>query len=197
MQSHSIEVARERAALYTTGALPHDEQQEFEAHLKDGCPLCQSEVDAFAAVGAMLGESAPLRRPRPVLRQLLQDAVTQLADGMAVTEKDGVRFVRSRLLAWESGEQGTPQIKRLHLDPQRGYRSILVRMQPGDTYPRHRHADVEEVFLIEGDITLNGVVMQPGDYCRAEPGSTHTRISTERGCSFVVLSSVRDEILAD
>jgi hypothetical protein len=93
MQSHSIEVARERAALYTTGALPNDEQQEFEAHLKDGCALCQSEVEAFAEAGAMLGESAPLRRPRPALRQLLQDAVAQLADGLAVTETDGVRFI--------------------------------------------------------------------------------------------------------
>lgn len=197
MESHSIDAARERAALYAAGALSNDELQDLEAHLQSGCALCQSEVDAFAVAGAALGESAVRRQPRPALRQLVQDAVARLAEGPAVTESDGVRFVRGQLLPWECSEEGAPQLKRLHHDPQRGYRSVLVRMRPGDAYPRHRHADVEEVYLIEGDITLNGVKMQAGDYCRAEPGSTHTKLSTEHGCTFIVFASERDEILAE
>lgn len=196
MQSHSIDEARERAALYALGALSNDEQQEFAAHLGTGCVLCCAEVDAFVSLSATLGESSPVHRPRPELRNLVHDAVDRIAGGDAATEIGGVRFVRTQQLAWEIGDAGAPKTKRLHHDPQRGYQSVLVRMLPGDTYPRHRHADVEEVYLVEGDLTLNGVTMHAGDYCCAEPGSTHDGISTEHGCTFVVFASERDEILA-
>lgn len=197
MSTHSIETARERAALYAAGALANDERQEFEAHLQSGCNLCQAEVDAFTTVGGLLAESVPVRRPRPELRRLVEEAVAQIASAPCVTEKGGVRFVRGDQLNWETSAQGTVQIKRLHQDSQRGYHSVLVRMRPGDTFPRHRHADVEEVYLIEGDVTLNGVTMHAGDYCRAEAGSTHSVLSTEHGCTFMVIASDRDEILAD
>jgi anti-sigma factor ChrR (cupin superfamily) len=195
MQSHSTDAVQERAALYAAGALPDDEQREFEAHLQAGCSQCQAEVDAFQVVGARLGAAAPARRPRPELRRLVQETVDRSAGDSATTEQDGVLFVRSQLLPWMTHPKAGVQIKRLHHDPQRGYRTSLVRMQPGDKYPRHRHSDVEEVYLIEGDLRVNGVVMSPGDYCRAEPGSSHNEVVTERGCTFMVVACEHDEFL--
>lgn len=195
MQSHSIERVQETAALYAAGALPDDEQREFEAHLQSGCDQCQAEVDAFRTVGVRLAEAPSLRRPRPELRRLVQEAVDRSAGDSATTEQDGVLFVRSQLLQWTTHPKAGVQIKRLHHDPQRGYRTSLVRMQPGDKYPRHRHSDVEEVYLIEGDLRVNGVTMSPGDYCRAEPGSCHNEVVTERGCTFMVVACERDEFL--
>ena len=195
MQSHSIEAVQERAALYAAGALPDDEQREFEAHLLSGCSQCQSEVDAFTAVAARLGETPMLRRPRPELRRLVQEAVDRSARDSAAMEQDGVVFVRSQLLPWMTHPQTGVQFKPLHHDARRGYHTSLVRMQPGDKYPRHRHSDIEEVYLIEGDLRINGVVMSPGDYCRAEPGSLHNEVVTERGCTFVVVACERDEFL--
>jgi anti-sigma factor ChrR (cupin superfamily) len=196
MPSHSIEAAHERAALYTAGALSVAEQQEFEDHLKHGCDTCQAAVDSFAGVAAMLAQSTTPRRPRAALRELVRESVARIAEEPVVTERDGVRFVRGGGLPWESSGEGAPQIKRLNHDSQRGYRSVLVRMKPGDTYPRHRHADVEDVYLIEGDLTLNGISMGPGDYCRAEPGSIHSELSTRHGCTFIVFASDRDELIA-
>ena len=37
--------------------------------------------------------------------------------------------------------------------------------------------------------------MKPGDYCRAEPGSVHTGISTRGGCQFITIASERNELL--
>lgn len=197
MSPHTIETARERAALYAAGALGDAEQRELEAHLRDGCALCQAEVDAFSTVGNLLAESVARRHPRPQLRRLVDDAVAHIAAAPSRLEKDGVCFVRSDQLDWQTSPGGTVQIKPLHHDPQRGYHTVLVRMRPGDTYPSHRHAGAEEVFLIEGDVTLNGVTMRAGDYCRAEAGSIHGELSTEQGCTFMVIASLHDEIVAD
>lgn len=194
MESHSIEAAQERAALFAAGAMSEGERQEFEAHLTAGCGLCQAEVDVLATVAARLGESAPVRRPRAALRQRVQDAVAAADD--VVMENDGVRFVRSQFLTWENHGDGVPQTKRLSHDAERGYRTVLVRMRPGDKYPRHRHAGIEEVYLLEGDLLINGISMQPGDYCRAEAGSVHSEISSERGCTFFIVANDHDQILA-
>lgn len=195
MQSHSIEAVQERAALYAVGALPEDEQREFEAHLQAGCSQCQAEVDAFTAIGARIGQTAPLRRPRPALRGLVEAAVDRIAAEPVTTEQDGVLFVRSERMPWAPHPRADVLVKRLHHDPRRGYRTSLVRLRPGDRYPGHRHSDVEEVYLLEGDLKVNGVAMSPGDYCRAEPGSVHHEVVTERGCTFLVVSCERDEIL--
>jgi quercetin dioxygenase-like cupin family protein len=73
--------------------------------------------------------------------------------------------------------------------------TVLVRMAPGTSAPRHRHAEVEESYVLEGDVTISGVEMTPGDYCRAEPGSVHTGISTRGGCQFITIASERNELL--
>lgn len=195
MPSHSIEAVQERAALYALGAMPADEQREFEAHLQSGCGQCQSEVDAFKAIGAHIGEAAPLSRPRPALRGLVEQAVNRTADEPVTTEQGGVLFVRSERMPWAAHPHADVLVKRLHHDPRRGYRTSLVRLRPGDKYPSHRHSDVEEVYLIDGDLRVNGVAMSPGDYCRAEPGSVHHEVVTEGGCTFIVVSCEHDEIL--
>jgi hypothetical protein len=49
--------------------------------------------------------------------------------------------------------------------------------------------------VLEGDVTISGVEMKPGDYCRAEPGSVHTGISSRGGCQFITIASERNELL--
>ena len=71
----------------------------------------------------------------------------------------------------------------------------LVRMAPGTSYPRHRHADIEENYLLEGDLTISGVTMKAGDYCRAEPDSVHSDIRTSGGCQFISIASEHNELL--
>jgi quercetin dioxygenase-like cupin family protein len=67
-------------------------------------------------------------------------------------------------------------------------------MAPGATLVAHRHADVEESYVIEGDLLVAGELMHAGDYCRAEPGSVHAGVSTIHGCVFIAVQSQRDEL---
>ena len=111
-------------------------------------------------------------------------------------DKDGVLIARSREMDWQSGQLPGLFLKVLFNDTRRGYSTALVRMTAGTHYPSHRHAGVEELYLLEGDLNVNELSMEPGDYCRGEEGSIHGEIYTNRGCLFMVTSSHHDEILA-
>jgi anti-sigma factor ChrR (cupin superfamily) len=195
MPTHSLQDAQDRAALYTLGALQAAEAHDFEAHLEGGCEMCRAELESFCAVATdlLLTSVAP---PRPevrtrVLKRISDDSLA----GGTLFIGDGLQFVRAAQIAWEPVANQGMEVKVLFRDANRAYSAKLVRMAAGTNYPSHRHADIEEVFLLEGDLTVSGVLMQPGDYCRAEPGTTHRDVSTSAGCLFISMSSERDELL--
>ena len=60
---------------------------------------------------------------------------------------------------------------------------------------RRGPAGIEELYLLEGDLTVEGYTMHAGDYCRAEAGSFHGEIRTKTGCKFIAIASREDELL--
>ncbi len=94
-------------------------------------------------------------------------------------------------------EIGIPgvSVRVLNLDRERMCVTTLVKIAPGASYPRHRHAGPEECYVIDGDIHVSGAVLGKGDYQRAEAESIHEVQSTEGGCTLLIVSSLRDRIL--
>jgi quercetin dioxygenase-like cupin family protein len=194
---HSVDETRERAALYVVGALRGEEAREFEAHLKQGCEVCAAEVKAFSHVTDELAASVPPQAPSAKLRERVRDKIaSEVRAGPSPTiDKNGMRFMLSNLMPWEGTAIIGIETKVLFRDAANGMVTVLVRMAPGTSGSHHRHAAVEESYVLEGDVTISGVEMKPGDYCRAEPGSVHTGISTRGGCQFITIASERNELL--
>jgi quercetin dioxygenase-like cupin family protein len=94
---------------------------------------------------------------------------------------------------WEQAAPGI-SVKLLATDPQKDRVSMLVRLAPGGAYPPHRHADVEELYLLEGELMIDEKKPYPGDYNRAEAGSVDQHVWSETGCTCVLLTSTRDVI---
>ena len=192
---HSVDETRDRAALYVVGALRGEEAREFEAHLKQGCEVCAAEVKAFSLVTDELAAVVPPQAPSAKLRERVLDKIASEAGAghSATIDKNGIRFMLSNLMPWE--ETGTKGIetKVLFRNAANGMVTVLVRMAPGTSSRHHRHVAVEESYVLEGDVTISGVEMKAGDYCRAEPGSVHTGISTRGGCQFITIASERNE----
>jgi len=69
-------------------------------------------------------------------------------------------------------------------------------MEPGARIPRHRHAQVEELFVLSGDLHVEDQVMFAGDYCRADLDSVHDQSYSKTGCVFLLMSSPENQILA-
>jgi anti-sigma factor ChrR (cupin superfamily) len=194
---HSLEEAQEWGALYALGALSQDEARIFEQHLPT-CSLCADEVAAFAAVTQEMRHAALPQTPRPEVRaRVLEHVASQgTSNSHPVINKDLLRFVGSSWLEWKPGNAPGIEIKILSVDKARSYFTTLVRMAPGATLASHRHADIEESYILEGELSVSGVLMRPGDYCRAEAGSLHTGVVTTTGCVFISVASSRDEWFA-
>jgi quercetin dioxygenase-like cupin family protein len=54
-----------------------------------------------------------------------------------------------------------------------GGRSSFVRLVQGTRFPRHAHHGTEEVLVLEGTVSIGGVVLGPGDYLFTSPGEEH------------------------
>lgn len=187
----------ELAEVYVLGTCSPDEKVRFERHLSD-CARCQLTV---AHTADAISRLAPPRSPDPAVRRSLWDSIRQRdsagdQDPSIVFEGVGVIARSADKMDWEPGPLPGTWTKNLFLDQKRGYHTSLVKLAPGTRYPAHRHAGVEEVFVLAGDLHLREGVITTGDYCRAEPNSVHSPSYTEAGCVLLITSSTSDELLA-
>ncbi|HKQ09363.1 MAG TPA: anti-sigma factor [Blastocatellia bacterium] len=65
------EESQETAALYALGALSQHEARAFEVHLRQGCEICQQELNGFTGVVDALSAGSPAIPPPHYLRDLL------------------------------------------------------------------------------------------------------------------------------
>jgi len=84
--------------------------------------------------------------------------------------------------------------KLLETDTELQRVSMLVRLAPGASYPPHRHAGIEELHLLEGELWIDDRKLHPGAYNRAEPGTADSRVWSETGCTCVLVTSLLDEL---
>jgi anti-sigma factor ChrR (cupin superfamily) len=185
---------RELAALYALGQLSAEEARAFEARLAAGDQACRSELAAVRSVVDDLAYGARPEPPPPRLRARLLERI--VAAEPAVIDQGGLRLVRSGRFDWEPAVAQGIEVKRLFEDSARRRVTMLVRLAPGASYPAHRHADVEELYLLEGEVFVSGVLMRAGDYCHSEADTVHDRIHTSSGCLFIATASQRNQYLA-
>jgi quercetin dioxygenase-like cupin family protein len=105
------------------------------------------------------------------------------------------QLVRSQSVEWkplaEPGVSGV-YVKVLRFDEHtRRAPTILLKFDPGATYPAHNHPGGEEIFVLEGDIALGKDRLSAGDYLYTAPDNKHG-VRSEKGC--VVLVNVPEEV---
>ena len=183
-QDHS-----ERLFLYALHALPSTEATALEAHIAL-CADCQREmrtlrptVDSFDAW------------PTDVLRpsnSLWGRVAQRIADE---TARKPIAPAERRWAEpeWKEVAPGI-SCKLLATDTERHRISMLVRLKPGTDYPPHRHAGVEELHLLHGELWIDDRKLYPGEYNRAEPGTSDARVWSETGCTCVLITSTQDEL---
>jgi anti-sigma factor RsiW len=175
--------------LYVLHALTPGETHLLEAHLTS-CDECQRELESLRpAVEALRSAPAEILRPPDSVWGRLQERI-----GAAAPEEAGA----PGLLAWREPEweDVAPGIscKLLATDTEHDRVSMLVRLAPRTAYPPHRHAGVEELFLLDGELWLEDRKLCPGDYNRGAPGTADRRVYSETGCTCVLITSPSDVI---
>jgi quercetin dioxygenase-like cupin family protein len=158
-----------------------------------------AKKELFASVMKLV-EKAGIRKPSlgesPAVKSSTPAPPAPPAPERRTVLSEGVTLVRPVQMEWRPFPLvAGVTVKLLHRDATSGAYRALVRMAPGATLPRHRHAGPEEFLVVEGSAAVGSVEARAGEYCHAEPGSVHEPISSAGGCTFFLVGSERDEVL--
>lgn len=104
-------------------------------------------------------------------------------------------FVKASEGEWVEMAPGVTA-KILYFDTISRRATALVRMAPGSMYAPHRHAEPEELYVLEGGCFCGGQELVVGDYHRAEAGTEHHDTSSDNGCLLLIISSPQNEMLS-
>jgi anti-sigma factor ChrR (cupin superfamily) len=65
-------------------------------------------------------------------------------------------------------------LKALMEDPAAGLRTWLMKVEPGAFAETHAHAEVEQIYVLEGSFYDQRKTYQAGEYILRAPGAMHT-----------------------
>jgi len=120
------------------------------------------------------GQEAAARMKGRLLERVREEASGSAAELVTVREETG---------EWLETGSGN-SIKILRSDEET--MSMLVRLEPGTTFPRHYHPADEETYVIEGETYFGDIHLVAGDYHLAPKGTTHGEVRTETGCVLLI-----------
>jgi anti-sigma factor ChrR (cupin superfamily) len=171
---------------FAVGALSAMEAAQLAEHLAE-CEHCRATLDTLRPIVA-----AFVHWPSDVLRPSLS-LWTRLAERLeGTTDTDDAQPLRGwQRPEWKEVAPGI-SVKLLATDLASDRVSMLVRLAPGVSYPPHSHAGVEELHLQHGELYINERKLYPGEYSRAEPGTSDYRVYSETGCTCVLITSPSD-----
>ena len=176
--------------LYVLQALPLSEVPAALAQIS-ACAECRQELERLRPIiGAFVAGPTDMVRPSASLWDRLARRIA-VETGEEPVVPPPQRWVEPE---WEEAAPGI-SVKLLATDTEKDRVSMLVRLAPGAAYPPHRHGDVEELYLLDGELMIDEKKLYPGDYNRAEAGSADQRVWSETGCTCVLITSVEDIIL--
>jgi anti-sigma factor ChrR (cupin superfamily) len=151
------------------------------------------ETAQFELVANTLALNAVPVAPRASLRERLMARVEGHTD-VRLDPFKGLTFVKASEGTWQEMAPGV-SAKVLFFDPVSRRATALVRMMPGSFYAPHRHAEAEELYVLEGGCFCGGRELTAGDYHRAEAETEHHDTSSDEGCLLLVISSPQNEML--
>lgn len=179
----------ERVFLYALQALPSSEAAVVGAHIA-ACADCRQEMETLRPViESFVFWPTDVLRPSASLWECLSQRIAT-ETGRAPVVPSPRRWAEPE---WMEAAPGI-SCKLLATDTEKNRVSMLVRLAPGTAYPPHRHAGVEELHLLEGELWIDDRKLYPGDYNRGERGAVDRRVWSDTGCTCVLLTSFDDTL---
>jgi anti-sigma factor ChrR (cupin superfamily) len=177
--------------LYALQGLSSSEVPVVEAQIS-ACADCRQEMETLRPIiDSLVAWPTDVLRPSASLWDRLAQRIA------AETGAEPPLPVPQRWAepAWKDVAPGI-SCKLLATDTEKNRVSMLVRLAPGTDYPPHRHAGVEELYMLEGELIVDDERFYPGDYRRGEAGGVDHRVWSVTGCTCVLITSSHDVILS-
>lgn len=181
---------QELAALSATGSLECPDAAAWARLLEEGNELAWRELAANreALARLALAECPPRQPPASLKERILAQAKGTTAPSTAATDaQPAFRNLRKDEGSWLPIPIPGLRAKLLSRDPVRNYALIYAEIDAGVGYPSHHHSTHEEIYVISGDLRVNGVTLEAGDFHHAEDGSHHAETVSIHGCTALLL----------
>jgi anti-sigma factor ChrR (cupin superfamily) len=186
----------ELAPLYALDLLDLEERLWVEAQVAE-CPDLAEELASYQAAVGVIPYSASVMPMAADLKARLfdklgLDPVETVAQSPASTLSAPEMFaLRSESLEWKPNRIEGVECALLFVDPVNRMRSLLVKVAAGVIYPLHQHRGIEEIYMLSGNLSIDGETYLAGDYIRSYPNSIHAP-STSEGCMFLIRACMDD-----
>jgi quercetin dioxygenase-like cupin family protein len=175
--------------LYALRALSPEEMSTAEAQISQ-CAECRGQLDSLRpTLESFTFWPTAVLRPVSLWERLAQRITQETGEAPVLPPPEAPRKPE-----WEQPAPGI-SCQLLATDLEKGRVSMLVRLEPGIDYPPHRHAGLEELYLLDGELRIDDKTIYPGDYIRAEAETVDHRVWSETGCTCVLITSTGDVIL--
>lgn len=173
--------------------------------LRPGEPLCARLIELQPG-SRWQGPDAGCHREWLVLRGAvcIGDDRLQLRDyhvvpassscGVVASAQGAWLFLRESILEASPGDTSftvrdadagwpeyAPGIRRRVLWQRDGQAALLYHAQPGAAVPQHTHGHDEECLMVQGELFLDDLLLQEGDYQLAPAGTGHRITETDTG----------------
>jgi quercetin dioxygenase-like cupin family protein len=175
MNQHTV-----RAGEYVLGVLSPDERVAVERDAASD-PELAAEIAFWSEQFMPLLDAVEVEPPAGLFDRIRAGISSQ---ALPAQDLAGTVTVRAAEGAWVRLGRGIDR-KILHRAPS-GRLTYLVRGQPGARLPAHQHDDDEEIYVLEGDLTLGPLTLRAGDYHLAPRGFHHPTATTAGGCLLLV-----------
>jgi anti-sigma factor ChrR (cupin superfamily) len=164
------------------GALDSDERRDLEHRLAILPADVRAEVAHLYGAAVDIASTTIGEAPAPHVRAALLAKIAAPSTH-TVMASDG---------AWVETPVPGVRMKILALDRARNRVTMLVRGEPGATYPAHRHTGPEECYVIRGSVVVEGRLLRAGDFHHAEGESDHAELHTDEGVEVLLVAAASD-----
>jgi quercetin dioxygenase-like cupin family protein len=180
-----------RALDFALGRLTESAESDFIRDM-ESTPELRTEYEHVMNGIADIAEGFAQSMPAP--RRALKNRVLEYALGKEASHHSGMpHLVRAEAIDWQ--ESGLPGIvmKVLYEDQASQRQTVLVRIGAGVHYPRHKHVGNEECLVLEGDLNMDEITLNAGDFIVNADGDLHNDTWSEKGCTLLLSGSLHDD----
>ena len=164
------------------GALDPDERRDLEDRIAALPAGVRGEVAHLYDAAVEIAAATTGESPSPDVRAALLARIA-VPSNRTISASEGewvqtpVRGVRMKILA---------------IDRERDRVTMLLKGEPGATYPAHHHTGPEECYVISGSLVVEGRLLRAGDFHHAEGGSNHDALHTDEGVEVLLVAAASD-----
>jgi len=91
----------------------------------------------------------------------------------------GSTYVKPQEMDWRPTQFTGISIKVLYEDKEKGEMTCFLKWEPGATLPMHKHAEIEQSYVVEGSFYDHDGICRAGEYVWRRVGSFHETHSDE------------------